>query len=482
MQKLFRVLILALAIPITLMVSPSAASAAIATHVVISQVETGTTSSASQEFIELYNPTSQDLALSGWSVEYKAATSTDVASNWVRHASLAGAIKAYSFYLIAPTAYLSGADANWSATLAGSGGTIRLKDANGSVVDQLGYGDSANAAEGGTPAVAPSAGQSIERLPGRLDAGNGNGIDTDNNAADFILEPTPTPRSTQALPEPPGAADSDIMTDPGAGAVPPVAATDSSTDAAPVPQAYAPVDITELLINPMAPFTDANDEFIELFNPTDSPINLGGYTLRAGSKFHSYYVLPSTTLPSGGYAAFYSAQTKVSLPNTGGAVEVLDPAGMVVDVTPGYGAAPEGQSWARFDDGWHWTLQISPNQPNVLATAVTIAAPATTKVPKARAAKKVVAKAAKVKRAKKAYVPHPRTKKPKATLAKAPLQLAAAKTLQPATWLLIALGVLTIGYATYEFRYDIQNLYYRCRRDDRAGAAAGRSDKRSARD
>jgi hypothetical protein len=480
MQKLFH-WSLALAMVLTLMVSPSAASAAVATHVVISQLETGTSASASQEFIELYNPTDQDVSLNGWTVEYKAATSTDMSSNWVKHASLAGVIKSYSFYLVAPKTYLADADADWSATLSGSGGNVRLKDGNGSVVDQLGYGNTANAAEAGAPASAPPADQSIERLPGRLDAGNGNGVDTDNNAADFILEPMPEPRFTQSLPEPPGAADSDMMT--GSDDVTqPVAAEDDSVDGTPAAQSYAPVDITELLVNPMTPLTDANDEFIELFNPTDSPINLAGYTIRAGSKFHSYYVLPSTTLASGAYAAFYSAQTNVSMPNTGGAVEVLDPSGMVVDVTPAYGAAPDGQAWARFDDGWHWTLQTSPGQPNVLATAITLVAPTATKTPKAKAAKKIAVKATKAKKAKKVYVPHPRKKKPKVVLAKAPMQLTATKTLQPATWLLIGLGVLTIGYASYEFRYDIQNLYYRCRRDGRVRAVRGQADKGGDRD
>jgi len=480
MQKLFR-WSLALVMVLTLMASPTAASAAVATHIVISQLETATSASASQEFIELYNPTDQDVTVSGWTIEYKAATSSDVPSSWVKHASLAGVIKSYGFYLIAPTAYLANADADWSATLAGSGGNVRLKDGNGNVVDQLGYGDSANAAEAGAPALAPPAGQSIERLPGRLDAGDGNGIDTDNNAADFILQPTPEPRFTQSLLEPPGAADSDMMIASDDDIAQPVATADDS-DGAPAPESYAPVDITELLVNPMTPLTDANDEFIELFNPTDSTINLVGYTLRAGSKFHSYYVLPSTTLASGAYAAFYSVQTNVSMPNTGGAVEVLDPSGMVVDVTPAYGAAPEGQAWARFDDGWHWTLQTSPGEPNVLATAITLVAPAATKTPKAKAAKKVAVKTTKAKKAKKVYVPHPRKKKPKAVLAKAPVQLTAAKTLQPATWLLIGLGVLTIGYASYEFRYDIQNLYYRCRRDSRAGAVRRRFGKGGTRD
>jgi lamin tail-like protein len=451
-------------------------------HVVISEVQTGTTVSASQEFVELYNPTGSSVSLNNWALEYKAATSTDTATNWVKHATLSGTIAAYGFYLIAPKSYLAIADADWSATLAGSGGDIRLRDSSGTVVDQLGYGTSANAAEGGAPALAPPASQSIERLPGRLDELGGNGVDTDSNAADFILRTDPQPQSSGSLAEPPGADDSDLavgtLTDPvdsstdGSGADASGAAPDG--DGSPTAQSYAPVDITELLVNPMAPLTDAHDEFIELYNPTDSSIDLAGYTVRTGSKFHSYYVLPDTTLASGAYVSFYSSQTKLAMPNSGGAVEVLDPEGMVVDVTPPYGSAPEGQAWARFDDGWRWTLQLTPDQPNIFATAVTLPAAASTKTPKAVRKTSPKAATAKKPRTKKVTVKHPRTKKPKATTAKLPVELTAAHSLQPATWLIIGLATLTIGYALYEFRYDIQALYYRipgnrpAREDDRS--------------
>jgi hypothetical protein len=470
LRKLYRwslALLLAGVIPVlapAAMADDSAAGPTSTTHIVISELETGTSASAGQEFVELYNPTAASVALSGWTLEYKAATSTDTASNWVKHGTLSGTIGPYGFYLVAPKSYLALADADWSATLAGSGGNLRLKDGSGTVVDQLGYGASANAAEGGAPALAPAADQSLERLPGRLDELGGNGVDTDNNAADFILRNDPQPQSTLSLPELPGADDSDMaigpLTDPSATASDDSSATPPavSTDGAPTPQDYAPLDITELLVNPMTPFTDAHDEFIELYNPTDSSIDLAGYTLRAGSKFHSYYVLPDITLASGGYVALYSSQTKVAMPNDGGAVEVLDPTGMVVDVTPPYGAAPEGQTWARFDDGWHWTLQLTPDQPNVLATAINLSPASPVKAAKRTATPKT----AKPKKAatKKVTVKHPRTKKPKAA-AKPAMQLAATRSLQPATWLLIGLAGLTIGYALYEFRYDIQALYYR---------------------
>src|SRR5436305_120081 len=98
------------------------------TTVVISELQTATAASASQEFVELYNASSNDVSLVGWTIEYKAATSADVAASWSKRATLSGTIRGYGFYLAAPKAYLPSADSDWSATLAGSGGNLRVRD------------------------------------------------------------------------------------------------------------------------------------------------------------------------------------------------------------------------------------------------------------------------------------------------------------------------------------------------------------------
>jgi len=115
-------------------------AASAADHVVISELQTGTTINASQEFIELYNPTDQPVALDGWNVEYHAATAT---GSWANHTSggLHGSIPADGFYLIAPATYLSNADANFSAGMAAGGGSVQLVDSSDNVVDLLGWGD-----------------------------------------------------------------------------------------------------------------------------------------------------------------------------------------------------------------------------------------------------------------------------------------------------------------------------------------------------
>lgn len=439
--------------------------------VVISEVQTATAVSASQEFVELYNASPSDMPLTGWTIEYKAATSPDVAASWSKRATLAGVIRGYGFYLAAPKTYLANADTEWSATLAGSAGNIRVKDGKGVVVDRLGYGQTANASES-APAAAPPTGQSLERLPGRLNELAGNGTDTDNNTADFVLRATPLAQSTASSPEAPVVLtpEKDIVTTP-----PPATVQDPVVvDDAPAVPVYASVDISELLPNPMAPLVDSHDEFVELHNPNPTAINLAGYTLRTGLNFHDFHILPSITVAPDAYFAVYASQTKMSLLNAGSTVQILDPSGELVDQTSAYAAAPNGQAWAKFGNTWRWTLQTTPSQPNVLVEPLLIAA----------STAKLASKTSESKpRAEKAAVVKPKATTKKAAVAKPPkshklpaVKLASAHAVAPpnkvvaASWLIGALFILTIGYILYEFRYDIYNYYYRLRANSRPRA------------
>lgn len=454
MNNIFR-LGMALVIAIA---SSATASAQAGSAILISELQTATGDNASQEFIELYNPADTDQPLSGWTVEYKSATATDVAANWSKRATLRGLVKAHGFYLIAPRTYLANADADWSATLAASAGNVRLKNEAGTVVDQVGYGSTANAAEGGAPVLAPAAGQSVERLPGRLDELAGNGVDTANNAADFVARSTPEPQDSSSVIEPA----LDAATGPSV-----VEVDDPEPAVAPAtPTTFLPAMITELLVDPISPLTDADDEFIELYNPSDQPLNLKNYALKAGANLHSYYLFPDTWVDPGAYLALRSSQTKLSLTNTGGVVQLVDPAGGVVDTTASYGKAIPGSSWAWFEDGWHWTIAATPGAANLLETPVVVAVATTTPKTAKASTKKATKTSTKTSKPKKVAVKKPKAakaKKPKITTAAFKAPLAAARDLKPGTWLIIALGLLTISYATYEFRYDIYNLYHRLR-------------------
>jgi len=65
---------------------------------------------------------------------------------------------------------------------------VAIKDADGNIVDSVGWGDATNAFVEGTTAAAPP----IASAPGKSDARHPNGHDTDANSADFAIgDPTP---------------------------------------------------------------------------------------------------------------------------------------------------------------------------------------------------------------------------------------------------------------------------------------------------
>ncbi len=425
--------------------------AAPANHIVISEVQTGSTSDASQEFVELYNPTDAPITVDAWTVEYASAAGT----TWTKRATLSGSVPAYGFYLVATSGYMA-SDAVMTSGLANSSGHVRVKNTSNMVIDLVGWGSAAHAE--GSPASAPVVGGSIERLPGRLNQLAGNGEDSDGNSVDFVLRDVAEPQRVASGIEDPSLAPVDEQNNSEEGEGPVVDTT------------YLPVYITEILPDPLSPLTDAKDEFIEVYNPNNQSVKLLGYTLRTGSNFRSYYTISDVTVQAGGYAVFYSADTKLGLTNSGGAVQILDPLGNVLDTTDSYGAAKTGQAWAAINGAWMWTLTPTPGTMNILAEAASTTSTVSTTAKKA-AAKKVATKKTASKKAAAKKSSKAKSKRDSSKLSKTSMAAATEAITDPsplARWLLIAAGCFTIVYAIYGFRYDLYNYYIKTRTNIRA--------------
>ena len=183
------------------------AARAAANHVVISEFATRGPGSATEEFVELYNPTENAVSLSGWKLQYSAATN---GSSWSDRAILPAnaSIPAHGFFLIVNDAYASlTSQADYHSALWGSGqgmadnGHERIINGSAVEVDKVGWGSAVNP-EGG--AAAPNHGtsannNSVERkalststadslASGGAHALLGNGQDTNNNASDFVTQ------------------------------------------------------------------------------------------------------------------------------------------------------------------------------------------------------------------------------------------------------------------------------------------------------
>jgi hypothetical protein len=211
-----------------------------------------------------------------------------------------------------------------------------------------------------------------------------------------------------------------------------------------------PPQITELLPNPVGTGTDASDEFIELYNPNQKPFDLSGFVLETGATTKHKYVFPAaTSLPAGAFVAFYSADTGLTLSNTSGASDLLDPLGAVLSQTDEYGSAKDGQAWAVAKGTWYWTLQATPGKSNTIAQASTSSA-SSSKSSKSSKASTSKAKGASTKLASSS------TTLPASAVAD---ELEQKSPIHPATLAVVA--GLALAYGLYEYRLDMANFFHR---------------------
>ena len=160
----------------------------------INEVQTGSGASAADEFVELYNscaiPTA---ALDGWKVVYRAAAGTADSASF---SFAAGAVIARNaFFVLGGSSYTGKTDGALPSGLSGAGGAVGLRDANGNLIDSVGWGTATNAfVEGSAAAPAPtdvSPPQSIVLFP--------DGVNSGSNAKDYKVTKKTTPRAPNVV-------------------------------------------------------------------------------------------------------------------------------------------------------------------------------------------------------------------------------------------------------------------------------------------
>ncbi|WP_229520773.1 5'-nucleotidase C-terminal domain-containing protein [Paenibacillus sp. GM2] len=171
-------------------------------QIVVSQVYGGGGNSGaeySNDFIELFNPTSQAVDLTGWKVRYASATGNFSDSNNIT--SLNGIIEPYSYLLIQEKKGAGGAlalptpDIQGQIDLSGTNGKVDLVDANGDRIDLIGYGNASLSEGKPTQALSNSTAAIRKQLTnGQSDD---RGLDTDHNDSDFRID-TPDPRNSSS--------------------------------------------------------------------------------------------------------------------------------------------------------------------------------------------------------------------------------------------------------------------------------------------
>lgn len=333
----------------------------------------GTAANSNHEWIELYNPGTTDINITGW----RLATSDNSLS-----ITLNGTVPAGGYFLLERTSDNTvsdiTADQIYTGTLANEGRVLRLYSSASNTT----WVDSANGNGGVWPEGNATNYCSMERratggipmqdsdsawitnggvLKNGKDA-NGNDIcGTPKNVNwAYYVTPTPTPARM---------------------ATPVRTATRTRT---PLPNRATPEPI---VINEFLPHArtdwngngviDSGDQFIELINLGSVAVTLNNYRLDDQQGDSNPYVITGVTIQPGTRMAFFSSETGILLSNGGDSVRLFKPNGQIADAFT-YGVLKElDRSWCRYPDGrftvagqsnWTFGCLPSPGKPNELAT------------------------------------------------------------------------------------------------------------------
>ncbi len=352
-------------------------------NLLISEVQvngpgSGTTT---QEYIELYNNTDEPVIVAGWSIIYKNSSAKETVL--------------YSFlddFSIAPRSFFVGKNSLTSSTylpevaadfvytlptsgLAASGGGILIKDANQAIIDEASWSNEPAYINDNTISGL-SNGFSIQRK-----CTDDITLQTEGSVTNTFYVDMPSPVSLHCVVTPKNEDNSDDLGN--------EQQTGSDTDQSsntqnspPSPERLRlPIYINELFIDPVTPLTDANDEYVEIFNPNPTALDLSGYTLIAGTTTKYRYTFPAgSIIAAESFVTISSVNTSISLSNSGSTVELLDDRALVV-ARISYGKAIPGEAWARTsNDDWVWTSSPTLAATNIITSKpISVATKKTTK-------------------------------------------------------------------------------------------------------
>jgi len=386
--------------------------------VVINEVTwMGTTDSANDEWVELYNNSSESVDLTDWILE---ATDGQPLIN------LSGVISANGYFLLERTDDNSvpgiTADQIYTGGLGNSGEHLQLKDKNNTVIDDFDFSN-------GWPAGDNTTKQTMEKLAaGWQTSLNPGGTPRTQNSSGTIEEPELTTEETEttteeteatieessapAIPvenQPPIAnagdniiafIDEEIAFDgskshdsdgndltyewnlgegevkneiivthkysyPGTYLVTLMVFDNRyySSDTITVEIYPKKITINEFLPSPEG--KDEEEEWIELYNDSDQIINISGWQLDDEEEGSRPFVFPKNTLIAPkNYLVFSRPTTDIALNNDKGKVRLLLSTGTVFQEIS-YEKAPEGKSSARTPEGFVWSMP-TPGLPNII--------------------------------------------------------------------------------------------------------------------
>ncbi len=370
-------------------------------HIVISEVQVSG-EIANDEFIELYNLTSLEIDLKDWDIKKKTNNGTEC--NILNN--IEGVIPAGGYFLIVPRAncgdnkdedcYKGSVEADDEYTtnnFLAKDNTVLLYDNEGKIIDKVRWGEAADFES--EVLDNPQDNQSLERK-----ITDGKIQDTDNNKNDFEIQVSPNPQNSKVVNEMGDSADTnnnegeddetgeDENNNENIGEVEneeddqenqndsqdeqgnnenqennTEASVGSGGGGSSGSYDYDIV-ITELVPNPED--SDAENEFVEIYNEGDKTADISGWTLEDTLGKTAQFVFPeNTSISPKKYLVFYRPQTKITLNNSGDGAVLKNSSGKIISETGESGAAMEDWSWSRNEDSeWDWSLTPTPGTEN----------------------------------------------------------------------------------------------------------------------
>lgn len=269
------------------------------------------------EWIELYNNLTKNIDLTGWMLEEGSGAKTNLNGS----IGFNGDDRFLVIYKI-------------KGNLNNGGEIIKLFDQNKTLIDQVIYGNWQGNQSSQLP-IAPDP-DSLARLY--------DGQNTFNNLTDFAITSVKTPGQSNQI-----------------------AMIDEKTDTIKAKEKDFVILITEILPNPVG--DDLSGEWIELFNPNDTEINLFNWQLNDDSE--TRFKIPEIKLKSQEYLVLKRAQTKLALNNDGDIVKLYNATNHKVAEVK-FKKSLEGLSYNLFlasstkDQNWEWSEIITPGEKNIL--------------------------------------------------------------------------------------------------------------------
>ncbi len=283
-----------------------------------------------KEYVTLANISSEDIVLQKWQLHYAKASMAAVscvASKWSSAEELSGVIEAGKTMSV---------EISLTDRAAGS---VRIVDAANVVHDMVGWG-AAPCFETASFGAIPAQDESLLRLA-NCD-GKYDGVDTNNNAHDFVVG---TSLSVRLLPE----------------CMPPEPEAPGSEEPPLVPtiNQCEGLRLSEIGAN-------LTRQFVELRTTLDEPLDVTGCRVMTNRSASKYYALPNLTINPGERVAVYIADTPLTLTKTTtGTVYLLNADGSIEIESQSYANLAAETAWAWFAEGWQQTFTPTPGEVNV---------------------------------------------------------------------------------------------------------------------